>query len=470
MPTVVLPRMVLNVDLKPPRIVHQSGRKFTARIDLSLDVTMTCDSSMVVQEEELVRYVPVYNTTSVSGSSCGAHILYDKNDAADTNAGPDAKTEVPIGVFKPADEEAKLDQGGAVKKGIELGDAGKLSVWCLSGVCVVWCCPSLLHHGSHVFVRFAVKKEVAAFVLDHGHFAGVPITVPRTLSLENGKAADLGWQVPVLLDDLNMGHSRSVDVVNGAVDLLEEKHALPVEKDADKAVVKYGSLQKFEPHKCSAEDMGPSKFDLEAVQRIAALDMRIMNLDRHEGNLLCRDPAPSADEEAEQQGSGNNDAAPAPKLTLVPIDHSFSMPHFRQTEDVWFCWSSWPQARVPFVDSVREYIHALEPWRDVPTLTKLGVRREEILTYVLSSCILKRAVARDLLPFECANIFQRTDFDAPSVFESIVERAADESGIGDTFQWHDKTLGAFLVSAMDLADAHIEEICKKKKLAQLTVA
>ena len=47
-----------------------------------------------------------------------------------------------------------------------------------------------------------------------------------------------------------------------------------------------GSLQKFVPNAESCEDYGPNLFSTEDVHRIGILDLRILNCDRHTGNLL----------------------------------------------------------------------------------------------------------------------------------------------------------------------------------------
>ncbi len=49
---------------------------------------------------------------------------------------------------------------------------------------------------------------------------------------------------------------------------------------------KHGSLQVYMRHECSAEDVGPSLFPLHDVQEIAILDIRLLNQDRHSGNVL----------------------------------------------------------------------------------------------------------------------------------------------------------------------------------------
>jgi hypothetical protein len=70
---------------------------------------------------------------------------------------------------------------------------------------------------------------------------------------------------------------------------------------------KIGSLQMFVENHGSCEDMGPRDFPVQEVQKIAVLDIRLANADRHAGNvLMCRDEEDH--------------------LKLVPIDHGYCLP------------------------------------------------------------------------------------------------------------------------------------------------
>lgn len=66
-------------------------------------------------------------------------------------------------------------------------------------------------------------------------------------------------------------------------DILSESLQIPNERELG---YKLGSVQSYVRSECSADDMGPQKFDKGDVQRIASLDIRMCNLDRHPGNIL----------------------------------------------------------------------------------------------------------------------------------------------------------------------------------------
>ncbi len=58
--------------------------------------------------------------------------------------------------------------------------------------------------------------------------------------------------------------------------------------DNKKSLIKHGSLQFFVAGAEEASDFGPSKFPDEEVRKIAILDLRILNCDRNEGNILVK--------------------------------------------------------------------------------------------------------------------------------------------------------------------------------------
>jgi hypothetical protein len=192
-----------------------------------------------------------------------------------------------IAVFKPADEEpyaennprGYLPQPGAtlaLREGVIPGEA-----------CI---------------------REVAAFILDHGGFSGVPMT---TLVEARHPAFNTnGARLSVALGGASIG-SHSIT---------------PNSPVKDPHMKKAGSFQEFVWCECTMDDISPSKISVEEVQKIAILDIRIMNADRNSANLLCR------------RRTDNS-------LELVPIDHGFCL---RSTADVsWmdWCWLDWPQLK-----------------------------------------------------------------------------------------------------------------------------
>ncbi|GAB2297121.1 Phosphatidylinositol 4-kinase gamma 7 [Dionaea muscipula] len=202
-------------------------------------------------------------------------------------------------------------------------------------------------------------REVAAYLLDYDHFANVPATalVKITHSIFNVNDGVNG----------NKGPNR-------------------------KLVSKIASFQQFIPHDFDASDHGTSSFPVSAVHRIGVLDIRILNTDRHAGNLLVRKL---------------NSAGRLYQVELIPIDHGLCLPE--SLEDPYFEWIHWPQASIPFSEDEIEYIKNLDPLRDCEMLrSELPVIREACLrVLVLCTIFLKEAAANGLCLAEIGEMMSR---------------------------------------------------------------
>lgn len=202
-------------------------------------------------------------------------------------------------------------------------------------------------------------REVAAYLLDHDHFANVPSTalvkVTHSIFNVNDRVND------------SMYHNK-------------------------KQISKIASLQQFIPHDFDASDHGTSSFPVAAVHRIGILDVRILNTDRHAGNLLVR----------KLDGFGRFG-----QVELFPIDHGLCLPE--SLEDPYFEWIHWPQASIPFSDDELDYIYNLDPFRDSEMLRmELPVIREACLrVLVLCTIFLKEAAAFGLCLAEIGDMMSR---------------------------------------------------------------
>lgn len=218
-------------------------------------------------------------------------------------------------------------------------------------------------------------REVAAYLLDYDGFANVPLTA----------------LVKVTHSIFNVNN----DGVSGNNHQQKEQ------------ISKIASFQKFIPHDCDASDHGTSSFPVAAVHRIGILDIRILNTDRHGGNLLVRKL--SHVERFDQ-------------VELVPIDHGLCLPE--TLEDPYFEWIHWPQASIPFSEDELEYIANLDPFHDSDMLRlELPMIREACLRIlILCTTFLKAAATFGLCLAEIGEMMSR-DFqgrtDEPSELELI---------------------------------------------------
>ena len=276
---------------------------------------------------------------------------------------------------------------------------------------------------------------MAAFLLDHGGFAGVP------------KTALVKVQHDILYRAINSERS-----------------------DSDG---KLASLQAFVSHVGDVGDQGASRFPTNAVHRIGILDIRLFNTDRHSGNILLRktrksrfvrpqmslhcgldklaDFSSGEDQTCKQEKpedyrtslrkfSKLNSRSDAHmkvcdgqghfETELVPIDHGFCLPE--NLEPPYLEWLHWPQASIPFTQETLSYIASLDPKEDVERLREeLPQLREECLHLVeLTTILLKKGAAVGMTLAELGSIISRPFVgiqEDASQFEKICTAARKEA-------------------------------------------
>jgi len=208
----------------------------------------------------------------------------------------------------------------------------------------------------------AAYREVAAYLLDREGFIGVPRT-----------------------------------------DLVQ----ITAEFSYSKEETKVGSLQQFVDSDGSAEDFGSSGFPVKAVHKIGILDIQMLNLDRHAGNVLIK------------KNSNTK------QLELIPIDHGFSLPD--SLECSWFEWMSWPQAKIPFDEETKAYIMRIDVEKDAQVLAKLGVRNQCIKTMKITTTLLKKAVLHNMTLYQIGSMLCRdiNNPEQPSELEILAKKCED---------------------------------------------
>ncbi|KAF4134550.1 Phosphatidylinositol 3- and 4-kinase [Phytophthora infestans] len=232
-----------------------------------------------------------------------------------------------VGCFKPQDEEPF---GPNNPRGLvgQLGQSG-LRRGILSGE--------------------ACERELAAYVLDKDHFAGVPAT-----------------------------------------SLVESRH--PVFNYTGSA----GALH--------------FKFSTHQVHKIVVLDMRLLNTDRNDANILVRKRRSPATGHAEYE--------------LIPIDHGYCLPQFLEIGWCDWCWYNWPQLKKPLSAEDRAYVLSLSAEEDADRLAKrIPLRRGCRRNMIIACMIVQKGVRADLVLFDIARIMCREDLDTPSTLEQMCTEA-----------------------------------------------
>jgi len=170
--------------------------------------------------------------------------------------------------------------------------------------------------------------------------------------------------------------------------------------------VKQGSSQEFISDViCSVDDMGYSKFSLHDVQKIAILDMLLVNCDRNGGNILVRKNS----------------------YKLVPIDHAFCLPDYRHLTDLqWFEWLTWKQVKQAPISEVVSFIENFDIEDAVKKATALDIKQESIITLQLAYTFLKLAVKQNLTLCEIGKLMC-SNANNPSLFSKLVNESIQQN-------------------------------------------
>lgn len=194
---------------------------------------------------------------------------------------------------------------------------------------------------------------------------------------------------------------------------------------------KIGSLQMFKENNGSTEDMGPGAFPIKEVHKIAVLDIRLANADRHAGNILV----------CKEEGGNHK---------LIPIDHGYCLPE--EFEDCTFEWLYWPQAREPFDTETIDYIKSLDAEKDIKLLKLHGWELSPRCARVLriSTMLLKKGASRGLTPYDIGRILCRETVNRDSEIEDIIQEAEDAVLPGSSESM-------FLETISEIIDRHLDE-------------
>lgn len=182
----------------------------------------------------------------------------------------------------------------------------------------------------------SVKREVASFYLDHNHYAGV---------------------LPIVLTQLThpiFGVDRK-----GSCQFYLEEGQMALD-------VRFINRTRV--------------FSAPSVRKIAQLDIRLLNMDRHLSNLLV-----------------------TPTHHLVPIDHQLVIPKI--FGGVCLQWEKWSQAKTSFSEDEKRYIEGIDLRGDYEMLRReLGFSKEEARLYCLATILLQEGVRAGLNAAEIASL------------------------------------------------------------------
>ncbi|KAG4999071.1 hypothetical protein JHK87_020143 [Glycine soja] len=322
--------------------------------------------------------------STFEGLKKGNHPVRSSEGTGGTYFMQDSTGQEHVSVFKPMDEEPMAvnnpkglpnsSNGEGLKRGTKVGEGA--------------------------------LREVAAYLLDH------PKSGPR---LASGEAVGFSGVPPTVM-----------------VQCLHQEFNHPNGFASSSKHVKIGSLQKFISNDGNCEDYGPSAFPVEEVHKIAVLDIRLANADRHAGNILIK-------KEADGQ------------IKLIPIDHGYCLPD--KFEDCTFDWLYWPQVRQPYSPETVNYINSLDAEKDLELLKCYGwdIPLECARTLRISTMLLKKGVERGLTPYAIGSIMCRENLNKESVIEEIIGEAQDSllPGMEES---------TFLEAISQIMDYHLDKL------------
>lgn len=238
-------------------------------------------------------------------------------------------------------------------------------------------------------------REVAAFVLDHDGFSGVPPTIRVEINAR------------VFLANRRR-RTRSTPDLPSARSRSQSPPSLRSHSEKKACMdVKIGSLQRYVEHDADAADYGwTSGVSKEEVHKLGILDIRLLNTDRNETNILVH-----VDEQTKRK-------------RLTPIDHGLCIP---STLELAWCdweWLDWPACKMSFSQTTKDYVLGLDIDADVMKLRKeLGINELALANIRIAGKFLQKGVAQGLNLHQIATIISRADLDSPSQLEIMCAQA-----------------------------------------------
>lgn len=288
------------------------------------------------------------------------------------------------------------------------------------------------------YVGEAFVREAAAYVLDQlwGGHACVP---PTTL--------------------VEARHPSFSNIVHPYVHKVDGVHAAGMEPSA--AVPKLGSFQLFVNDAEPMCEYGPRAFTDYEVQKLALFDLRTMNSDRNDENVLFQtksvpvehiemldadaaikasssgvplgpfvNPWSPVEHETGAPGTSATGKLKAVKVT-IPLDHGLTLPDRISVYRGDWMWSSWAQCKKPLHPVLRRSLEEWDVERDIRVLRALFGPKLRPAVYqvlrtthaVLKACILEGGMTLA----ETAVLMGRKDMDQPSSLERIIAWAKDRA-------------------------------------------
>ncbi|EAS04300.2 phosphatidylinositol 3- and 4-kinase family protein (macronuclear) [Tetrahymena thermophila SB210] len=307
-----------------------------------------------------------------------------------------------VAIFKPLDEEpyapnnpkgyvGKLGQRG-IRSGIRSGEQG--------------------------------YREVVAYILDPEGFHGVPATTFVEFyhpSFKYNQSQLTNQQK----EDHNIKRPSFIDV--------DKANFQQILSDFNQDQIKRGSLQVFVKNTEECGNYGNSIFSIDEVHKIAILDIRILNCDRNDQNILVK---------KKKKKKVNINPQELKKLPnykaqlleydfqLIPIDHGLSLSDSFDICQDDLNWMWWEQSEQQFSEKSLQYIEQIQIEQDLKILqNQFNLREECLKCFRIANIVLKKGAQSGLTIKEIGNILYREDSEIESTVEKLIQDAQHYANI-----------------------------------------
>lgn len=222
--------------------------------------------------------------------------------------------------------------------------------------------------------------------------------------------------------------------------------------NSKKIFPKLGSLQKYIRASDTFEDISTSMIGVFEMQKIALLDIRILNCDRNSANILAKRKANpntySNGRRSSRSGSmasfteesgdeydfdafleeTNSSRRDVDNYELIPIDHGYCLPTKLMIEDFDWVWFDCPQIAKPVDPEIKKYINSIDIDELIDSLTaQISVPEESLFLVRIVHQLLVEGIAIGLTLRKIAELIVRTEYGVPSALEKAISNAEDNA-------------------------------------------
>lgn len=222
---------------------------------------------------------------------------------------------------------------------------------------------------------------------------------------------------------------------------------------------KLGSLQAFIRASESFEDIGPALISTFELQKIALLDIRMLNCDRNSSNILAvRKPQgnssrsrrnsrsfsigsqyedhsqeeieifPFSDDDDFTAKQSKSTSSFTDTFELIPIDHGYCLPTRLRIDDFDWAWFHYPQLKKDIDPEIVAYVMSINIEDQIAKLTsQLTLPDDSLFLFRIAHILLCEGIKKGLNLKDIASLIARSEDDVPSQLEAAISFAEENA-------------------------------------------